>query len=105
MREGAKAFVSKAGSEAELLKAVNTVASGGTYIQEDLVASLDIYQNLLDSLMKSEQNVFTKVIERKTKAQIAEELEISESSIENYLSRIFAKTGCKSVDELVKQFG
>ncbi len=105
LASGAKGFVSKAGSDMELVEAIKAVASGGTYIQKSLVEPLHMFKNIFLSLTKSEQSVLAKVIERKDIQQISEELSIPTHSIESYLLRIFGKTGCKNVDALIERFG
>ena len=102
---GALGFVSKDSMEGELLKAVTSVAAGGSYVQQNLVTSLFTYRNLLDSLTKQEQNILKKIIERKQNEQIASELNLTIRSVENYLSRIYSKTGCRGHEELIKKFG
>ena len=102
---GALGFVSKDSMEGELLKAVTSVAEGGSYVQQNLVTSLFTYRNLLDSLTKQEQNILKKIIERKQNEQIATELNLTIRSVENYLSRIYSKTGCRGQEELVAKFG
>lgn len=102
---GALGFVSKDSMEGELLKAVTSVAAGGSYVQQNLVTSLFTYRNLLDSLTKQEQNILKKIIERKQNEQIASELNLTIRSVENYLSRIYSKTGCRGHEELVAKFG
>ena len=102
---GALGFVSKDSMEVELLKAVSSVAEGGSYVQQNLVTSLFTYRNLLDSLTKQEQNILKKIIERKQNEQIASELNLTIRSVENYLSRIYSKTGCRGHEELVTKFG
>lgn len=102
---GALGFVSKDSMDVELLKAVNTVAEGESYVQQSLVTSLFTYRSLLDSLTKQEQNILKKIIERKQNEQIAAELNLTIRSIENYLSRIYSKTGCRGHEELIKNFG
>lgn len=102
---GALGFVSKDSMEGELLKAVKAVAEGGSYVQQSLVTSLFTYRSLLDSLTKQEQNILKKIIERKQNEQIASELNLTIRSVENYLSRIYSKTGCRGHEELIKKFG
>lgn len=101
---GAKGYVCKSGSEEELLKAVNTVLEGRTYIQPTLVSPLLIYHNLLASLTKRESAILKKVIEHKSNEKIAEELGISVRTVENYLSKIYEKTGCKNREDLIARF-
>ncbi len=102
---GALGFVSKDSMEGELLRAVTDVVNGGSYVQQSLVTPLFTYRNLLDSLTRQEQNIFKKIIERKDNEKIASELNLTLRSVENYLSRIYGKTGCRGHEELIKKFG
>lgn len=102
---GALGFVSKDSMEGELLKAVTCVVEGGSYVQQNLVTSLFTYRSLLDCLTKQEQNILKKIIERKQNDQIAFELNLTIRSVENYLSRIYSKTGCRGHEELIAKFG
>ncbi|MCR5079898.1 MAG: response regulator transcription factor [Treponema sp.] len=102
---GAKGFVLKSAPESELFSAIQTVLNGETYVQQTLVAPLFTYKTIFDGLTKQEQVVFKRLIERKSRAQIAKEMNIVERSVENYLSRIYSKTGCKNHEELIKKFG
>ena len=102
---GALGFVSKDSMEIELLRAVTEVVRGGSYVQQTLVTSLFTYRSLLDSLTKQEQNILKKIIERKQNEQIASELNLTIRSVENYLSRIYGKTGCRGHEELIAKFG
>ena len=78
---GALGFVSKDSMESELLKAVDEVVHGGSYVQQNLVTSLFTYRSLLDSLTKQEQNILKKIIERKNNDQIASELNLSKNLV------------------------
>ena len=102
---GALGFVSKDSMEGELEKAVTEVVHGGSYVQQTLITSLFTYRSLLDSLTKQEQNILKKIIERKENEQIAAELNLTIRSVENYLSRIYSKTGCRGHEELIAKFG
>lgn len=101
---GAKGYVCKSGSEEELLKAVDTVLAGGTYIAPTLVSPLLVYHNLLASLTKRESSILKKVIEHKSNEKIADELRISVRTVENYLSKVYEKTGCKNHESLIARF-
>ena len=105
LENGAKGFVSKSAPEAELLNAIKIVLGGESYVQQNLVPSLFTYRTMLDSFTRQEQNIFKLLLERKTKAQIASELNLASRSLENYLSRIYSKTGCKDHEELIRKFG
>ncbi|MDD5790831.1 MAG: response regulator transcription factor [Spirochaetia bacterium] len=105
LENGAKGFVSKSTREEELITAVKMVLDGGNYVQHNLVPPLFTYRTMLDSFTKQEQNIFKLILERKNRSQIAAELNIASRSLENYLSRIYSKTGCKGHEELIKKFG
>lgn len=105
LENGAKGFVSKSSEESELIQAVKKIAAGEVYVQEALLTPLTTYKNLLDSLTKTEKSILNKVIERLPDAEICSELELSSASYQNYLLRIYSKTGTKNTDELIRQFG
>ncbi len=105
LENGAKGFVSKSAPEAELLNAIKIVLGGESYVQQNLVPSLFTYRTMLDSFTRQEQNIFKLLLERKTKTQIASELNLASRSLENYLSRIYSKTGCNDHEELIRKFG
>lgn len=50
------------------------------------------------------QEVFL-LIERKTNEQIAASLSLAPRSVENYLSRIYLKTGCPGHEALLERYG
>lgn len=105
LESGAKGFVSKAASESELVAAVKEICAGKTYVQKSLLEPLHTYGSVFASLMKAEQAVLNKVIERKEVPLIAEELGIEARAVTSYISRICAKTGCRNAEELIAQFG
>lgn len=105
LESSADAFVLKSAPEEELFAAIKAVLSGEHYVQQTLVSPLFTYRTIYDGLTRQEQVVFKKLIEHKTRPQIAKELNIVERSVENYLSRIYLKTGCKNHEDLIKKFG
>ncbi len=102
---GASGFVSKAGSESELVDAVMTVMGGGNYVQKSLVEPLHTFKSIFLSLTSTEQDILAKIIERKEIPLIAERLNMPVHSVESYISRILSKTGCKNVNALIERFG
>lgn len=105
LENGADGFVSKSASESELLTAIDRILAGERYVQQSLVPQLLTYRTMFDGLTKQEQNIFKRILERQSNEQIAKELNIVPRSLENYLSRIYAKTGCKNHEELLLRFG
>ena len=105
LEAGAHGFVEKSAPEPILITAVKSILAGETFVQQNLVAPLFTYKTMFDGLTKQEQNVFKKILERKPKTQIAEELNIIPRSVDNYFTHIFEKTACKNVHEVIKKFG
>lgn len=101
----ADGFVLKSSPESELLIAIEKIANGETYVQQKLISPLFTYRTIFDGLTKQEQIILKKIIERKTNQQIARDLNIVIRSLENYLSRIYMKTGCRNHEELISRFG
>ena len=89
----ADGFVLKSAPQSELFAAIEAILAGDTYVQQTLVAPLFTYKSVFDGLTRQEQTVFKKLIERKSRSQITKELNIVERSLENYLSKIYQKTG------------
>ena len=105
LESGAHGFVEKTAPEAILITAIKNILAGDTYVQQNLVTPLLTYKTMYDGLTRQEQRVFKKILEHKSKAKIAEELNIVPRSVDNYLSRIFEKTACNRVEEVISKFG
>lgn len=84
LEAGAHGFVEKSAPESVLINAVKSILAGETFVQQNLVSPLIIYKKMFDGFTKQEQNVFKKILERKSKDQIAEELNIIPRSVDNY---------------------
>ena len=102
---GADGFVLKSAPESELFAAIETVLGGETYVQQTLVSPLFTYRTIFDGLTRQEQAVLKKLIERKSRSQIAKEMNIVERSVDNYFTHVFEKTGCRNVQEIIDKFG
>lgn len=84
------------GNPRALLEAVKEVASGGSRIDSDVVASL-VYSgrssSRLADLTEREREVLSLMAQGRNNAAVAEDLYLSESSIEKHVSSVFAKLG------------
>ena len=69
-----------------------------------ILSPLFTYKTMYDGLTKQEQNILRKIFEQKTREQISEELNIVPRTVDNYLCRIFEKTGCHGIEELFAKF-
>ncbi len=104
LEAGANGFVEKTAPESVLITAIKNILAGETYVQQNLVSPLFTYKTMYEGLTRQEQNVLKKILERKSRVQIAEELNIVPRSVDNYISHLFDKTGCKGIDEIISKF-
>lgn len=100
---GAKGFVSKLSDEKMLLDAVNTVASGKTFVQPDLVASFMEMSSLFSILTKRERQIVKLIQDGLTNEEIAAQLQIKLTTLENYVSIIYDKIGCRDRGSLLEK--
>lgn len=102
---GAEGFLSKNAGEAELIIALDAVASGKTYIQQDLMNMILESSNYLNRLTPREKQIFDMLCDNKNKKEICHSLNISQRTCENYLSLLYDKLEVKDSDELKKKYG
>lgn len=103
LRAGAVGYVLKDAADVELIKAVRSVASGGTYLQAELAARLAAdREGNPDGLSDRELDVLRLIALGHTAAQIAEELHLSRRTIEAHRAHIGQKLGLGSRAELVR---
>ncbi len=100
---GAKGFVSKLSDERMLLDAINSVAAGKTYIQPDLITSFMETHSLLSMLSKREYQVLKCLQDGLDNNDIADCLGIKTSTVENYITQIYDKTGTHDKKTLLEK--
>ncbi len=103
LEAGASAYVSKADDERELVKAMGKVLAGESYLARSVVPKLLTYQNIVEGFSRREKEILTLVLQGLPNKQIAERLGIHKRAVENYISRIYDKTGFSTRAELVDQ--
>jgi DNA-binding NarL/FixJ family response regulator len=107
LKNGAWAYLCKDRPGEELLEAIRRVASGRTYLTET------IQQRFLEAPDASEQpahthlsarehQVFTLIIQGRTSAEIAAELDLTAGTVSNHLAKIKEKLGAHSIADIVK---
>ena len=90
----------RVGDPEKLVHAVREVARGGSVVDPDVVAALvgggaQQEQSPLRYLTEREREVLEQMAQGRTNAAIAQQLSLSESSIEKYATSIFAKLGLR----------
>lgn len=101
---GASGYLLKNTGRAELIRALETVADGGVYLQGDvvapLVAAVDSPASAL-RLSPREREVLQLVAHGYENKQIATELDISDATVKTYLRGIFERFGVSGRAEAV----
>jgi NarL family two-component system response regulator LiaR len=98
---GARGYVSKSAGETEFLTAVDAVLAGETWLDPRLelknAAAPDIYA----MFTRREREILELVLKRLDNAAIAKKLSLKTRTVENYLSRIYTKTGAAARSDLM----
>jgi DNA-binding NarL/FixJ family response regulator len=111
LRAGASGYVLKRAAAAELVRAVRTVAAGGTYIDPAMAGSL--VEGYLDGqdvaaqpargpLSEREQDVLMRIARGFSNKEIAAQLGLSVKTVETYKARMAEKLGLRSRVEIVR---
>jgi DNA-binding NarL/FixJ family response regulator len=104
---GASGFVTKGSEPAELIQAIRSVARGEHAMSDDIARvlamdSLVPTQSVLDQLGEREIEILRQLAAGSTKEQIAENLNLSTKTVQNYHYLIKAKTGLRTDAQLVR---
>ncbi len=105
LKEGIEGYLIKKDSHNELINAIYTIKSGKTYLSSDvnkiLIKGLNGQEE--QRLLTDREREILKLISREmTNKQIAEELFISERTVETHRKNIFRKTGTNNLVGLIK---
>lgn len=110
--QGGMAFVSKKSGHQELVNAINHVIEGKKYLSKEVIRQSKNSDKFLsgdEPLLKANNELFTRaeksVLEKIAKGfstkQIAQQLQISEKTVETHRKHLFDKAGVKNVAELM----
>ncbi|HAF01558.1 MAG TPA: DNA-binding response regulator [Methylophilaceae bacterium] len=107
LKAGVKGYVTKTGADSDLIKAVQEVAKGKTYLSPE-VAQKIVMENMvgednpLNVLSAREFEVFRLLTEGVTTEGIGTRLKISQKTVANYHTMIKQKLGVNSPIEMVR---
>jgi DNA-binding NarL/FixJ family response regulator len=111
LQAGAAGYVLKRGATDELVRAIRTVAAGGTYVDPTLAGTLlrraarpvraDPGAEL-DALSEREEEVLREIAWGRSNKEIAERLGISTKTVETYRGRIQEKLDLRSRTDIVR---
>ncbi|HXT15418.1 MAG TPA: response regulator transcription factor [Gemmatimonadaceae bacterium] len=108
---GAAGYVLKRAAAADLVRAIRTVASGGTYIDPSIART--VVSGFLESeeaakavsndgLTEREREVLVRIARGFSNKEIATALELSVKTVESYKSRVAEKLGLRSRVDIVR---
>ena len=109
LRAGASGYILKRAASADLVRAVRTVAAGGTYIDPSVAGALvEEYldagagQPADDSLSDREREVLLRIARGFSNKEIAATLGLSVKTVETYKGRMAEKLGLRSRVDIVR---
>ncbi len=105
LKEGVDGYILKKDSHEELVSAVRAVKNGKVYLSSDVNAMLMKGLNGTEEqrlLTDREREILKLIAKEYTNRQMAEELFISERTVETHRKNIFRKTGTNNLVGLIK---
>jgi len=106
MEAGARGFVTKGARPSMILEAVQKVAAGGVFIENNIAQKMALHHASrgkgLDGLTKREFEIFHMLAEGKGVQDISKVLHLSTKTVGTHRTRIMAKLGCRNVAELAR---
>lgn len=105
LKEGVDGYILKKDSHEELINAVNAVKNGKIYLSNEINRMLmtGLHGTEETKLLTSREREILQLISKEyTNKQIAEELFISERTVETHRKNIFRKTGTNNLVGLIK---
>ncbi|MGX5173258.1 response regulator [Aliikangiella sp. IMCC44653] len=110
VKAGACGYLVKDSAAQELIEAVKTIASGGTYFSQKAAQVLASqyrnpptdWDNPYRDLTQRERQVFHLVVDGKTTKDIARDLSISVKTVENHRGKVLDKLNVANTAELVR---
>ncbi|PLX14740.1 MAG: hypothetical protein C0597_09605 [Marinilabiliales bacterium] len=107
INHGAKVFVSKNSKATELVSAVRSVMEGNNYYCPQFKSKFGFkganngITQKLDSLSKNELHIIKQYAENLSKEQIAEKMDISPKTMDNFIANILLKLNAGDEDEII----
>jgi len=102
LKLGASGFLSKTSGKSELLNAIDTILCGEVYISSEMNSRLSESSKIYSKFSKREIDVINAIKQNKINKIIASDMGISIRTVENYISKIYFKTGFSTREEINK---
>jgi NarL family two-component system response regulator LiaR len=101
LHAGARGYVSKSAGEPELLAAIDAVLEGDLWLDPRLEPKSAAAPDIYALFTRREREILELAQKNYDNAKIAKALALKPRTVENYLSRIYAKTGAASRNDLL----
>lgn len=92
LKKGARGYVSKRSADRDLINAINTVMSGGIFLDTEVAKKITDEEKSGIQLSEREIQVLSLYVKGFTLKEIANQLGISEKTVDTYKNRIYEKT-------------
>jgi NarL family two-component system response regulator LiaR len=102
MKRGAMGYVCKTDGDAEFAAALEAVMQGKSYIDQNLAKKIFTVPDILIGLTRREREILQLVQAGMDNPRIVKKLSLELRTVENYLSRLYDKTGAKNRTELMR---
>jgi DNA-binding NarL/FixJ family response regulator len=99
---GARGYISKTANEGEVVVALEAVIHGDLYIDSRLQIKMTEAGDIYAGLTSRERNILDLIQKNFDNRRIAKELDLKLKTVENYISRIYTKTGAVSRGDLCR---
>lgn len=98
---GARGYIFKNFSEEDFISALNTLVKTGYFIPPEISASFTRISGIFAGMTKKEQQVAELLMQKLSNAEIAAKMNLNVRTVENYLVRLYDKTGCHYRADLI----
>lgn len=100
-------YIPKASGQKELLTAIETIVSGGTYFSKPVLQQYEIFKKIRNdnqdlNVTARELQIIECIIKHYSNKKIADELFISERTVETHRKNIYRKTNTKGEASLIQ---
>lgn len=102
IENGASGYVLKNATQDELMEAIATVVKGKTYLSDEVSQTLQKKESGTIVLTRREKEVLGLIAEGMTNHEIAQQLFISQATVDTHRKNLLAKTEAKNTASLIR---